>query len=219
MQKAAPSLPRILIMVVFALSCFGLLLFLWLSFGGPVPFKGKGYRFQVPFPEATQLAVEADVRVAGVPVGKVRKKEAEGGAGNKTLATIELDRRYAPRNKDARASLRQKTLLGETYVELTLGTEGAGTLPEGGRLPNRQVKELVELDEILDALDPFTRQAFRTWQQSLAQGVRNRGRDLNDAFGSLPGFIESGGDLLQVLDEQRGALRGLVRNRSEARRV
>ena len=26
-------------MVVFALSCFGLLLFLWLSFGGPVPLK------------------------------------------------------------------------------------------------------------------------------------------------------------------------------------
>ena len=31
-------------MVVFALSCFGLLLFLWLSFGGPVPLKPKGYR-------------------------------------------------------------------------------------------------------------------------------------------------------------------------------
>src|SRR5207244_9234980 len=34
MQKNAPSLPRIAAMVIFALSCFGLLLFLWLSFGG-----------------------------------------------------------------------------------------------------------------------------------------------------------------------------------------
>ena len=56
MQKAAPSLPRILIMVVFALSCFGLLLFLWLSFGGPVPLKPKPYELTVPFPEATTLA-------------------------------------------------------------------------------------------------------------------------------------------------------------------
>ena len=36
MQKQAPSLPRILVMAGFALSCFGLLLFLWLAFGGPI---------------------------------------------------------------------------------------------------------------------------------------------------------------------------------------
>ena len=67
MNKSTPSLPRVLVMVVFALSCFGLLLFLWLSFGGPVPLKPKGYRVQIDFPEATTLAQEADVRVAGVP--------------------------------------------------------------------------------------------------------------------------------------------------------
>jgi hypothetical protein len=39
MQKQAPSIPRVLVMVLFALSCFGLLLFLWLSFGGPIPLK------------------------------------------------------------------------------------------------------------------------------------------------------------------------------------
>src|SRR6476469_1623948 len=55
MQKQAPSLGRILVMVLFALSCFGLLLFLWLSFGGPVPLKPKGYQATVASPEATQL--------------------------------------------------------------------------------------------------------------------------------------------------------------------
>ncbi len=37
MQKSAPSLGRILIAIGFTLSCFGLLLFLWVAFGGPVP--------------------------------------------------------------------------------------------------------------------------------------------------------------------------------------
>src|SRR5437763_88566 len=59
MQKQAPSLGRILTMVLFALSCFGLLLFLWLSFGGPIPLKPKGYRVKVSFPEATQLSLAA----------------------------------------------------------------------------------------------------------------------------------------------------------------
>ena len=41
MVKDAPSLGKIAAMVLFALSCFGLLLFLWLSFGGPIPLKPK----------------------------------------------------------------------------------------------------------------------------------------------------------------------------------
>src|SRR6185436_6772338 len=164
MNKAAPSLPRILVMVVFALSCFGLLLFLWLSFGGPVPLKPKGYQVKIDFPEATTLATEADVRVAG---GTTR-----------TVATVELERRYAPLRSDARAVLRQKTLLGETYVELTPG-RSEEKIPEGGELPDGQVKPTVELDEIFDSLDPETRAAFKGWQTELAKGIKGRGRDFN----------------------------------------
>ncbi len=211
MVKQAPTFGRLLTMVGFALSCFGLLLFLWVSFGGPTPLKAKGYRFEVAFPEATQLAVEADVRVAGVQVGKVREKRLAAD-GNATVATIEVEAKYAPISSDAKAILRQKTLLGETYVEMTTGSGSAPPIPEGGLLDTRRVQGTVELDEILNALDPFTQAAFRTWQQSLAEGVDGRGQDLNDAFGNLPGFIESGGELLDVLDEQKASLRGLVKN-------
>jgi phospholipid/cholesterol/gamma-HCH transport system substrate-binding protein len=210
MQKAVPSLPRILVMVVFALSCFGLLLFLWLSFGGPVPLKPKGYRVTVNFPEATTLAQEADVRVAGVPVGKVRKIDVGDGT-NRTVATIELERRFAPLRTDARAVLRQKTLLGETYVELTPG-KSTKTIPEGGQLPDGQVQDTVQLDEIFDSLDPKTRAEFRGWQQEMAKGIRGRGRDFNDALGTLPGFAHDGADVLAVLDSQQGAVQRLVKN-------
>ena len=211
MNKNPPSPLRIASMVIFAFSCFGLLLFLWLSFGGSVPLKPKGYRFEVPFDEAVQLAVEADVRSAGVPIGKVRAKRVDPKL-NRTVATIEIDRKYAPIREDARAMLRQKTLLGETFVEMTLGSKGAPTIPEGGRLDNTRVQASVELDEILDALDPFTRQAFRTWQQDLGSAVQGRGQDLNDSFGNLPGFVEEGGDLFEVLDQQKTALQALVRD-------
>src|ERR671936_2683948 len=105
MQKQAPSLGRILVMVGFALSCFGLLLFLWLAFGGPIPLKPKGYRFEVSFKEAGQLAQEADVRISGVSVGKVKAIEADKRTGSSD-ATIELDSRYAPIPKDTKAILR-----------------------------------------------------------------------------------------------------------------
>src|SRR4051794_30820551 len=150
MQKQAPTFGRLLVMTLFALSCFGLLLFLWLSFGGTVPLKPKGYRVQVAFPESTQLGEFADVRTAGVSIGKVRSKRLDP-AGNRTLVDLELDRRFAPLHADARAILRQKTLLGETYVELTPGTKNSPTLPEDGRLKNSQVASTVELDEIFRA--------------------------------------------------------------------
>ena len=39
MNKQSPSLARIMTMVLFALSCFGLFIFLWVAFGGPTPLK------------------------------------------------------------------------------------------------------------------------------------------------------------------------------------
>jgi phospholipid/cholesterol/gamma-HCH transport system substrate-binding protein len=209
MQKNAPSPAQLLTMVVFALSCFGLLLFLWLSFGGSIPLKPKGYQVQVAFPEATTLATEADVRIAGVSVGKVRKIELDPSR-TRTLATLELDSEFAPLQQDAVAVLRQKTLLGETYVQLTPGHGRA--IPEGGRLAEARIVDTVQLDEIFDSLDPKTRTAFQDWQQELARGIDGRGQDFNDALGTLPGFAADGNAVMSVLDSQRSALGRLVKN-------
>jgi phospholipid/cholesterol/gamma-HCH transport system substrate-binding protein len=213
MATSTPSLGRVLTMVLFALSCFGLLLFFWVSFGGPVPLQPKGYRFTVAFPEATQLGTEADVRVAGVNVGKVRAKQLDPRHRNRTVATIEVDSDYAPIARDARAILRQKTLLGETYVELTPGhPKTAGAIPDGGSLPDGQVKGTVQLDEIFQALDPRTRASFQGWQHELSRAIDGHSQDLNDALGTLPAFADDGTDLLTVLDGRKEQTRQLLRN-------
>src|SRR3954468_3165619 len=214
MNKQVPSLGKILVMVGFALSCFGLLLFLWLAFGGPTPLKPKGYRFKVSFGEATQLAHEADVRISGVPVGKVKDIETNPKTG-RSDATIELQPEYAPLSADAHAVLRQKTLLGETYVELTPGTPKAKAVPDNGRLPTGQVADTVELDEILRTFDPDTRKAFQTWIQTQAASLHGRGQALNDALGNLAPFAEDTTRVLKVLNAQEAAVRQLVRNTGE----
>src|SRR5690349_335976 len=170
MQKQAPSVGRIAIAVGFTLSCFGLILFLWIAFGGPIPLKPKSYEITAYFPEATQLATEADVRVGGVTVGKVKSiqlapQDTRVNGQDTTQATIEIDPQFAPINSNARAILRQKTLLGETYVELTagskpgtpvsLGSSGGGSpqetqevhaIPEGGTLGVGQTKDATQID-------------------------------------------------------------------------
>ena len=211
MDKQGLTPGRILTMVVFALSCFGLLTFLWLAFGGPIPLKPKGYQFDVAVPEANQLAVEAEVRASGVPIGKIRGKR-KAGRGNRTIVTVELERKFAPLDADARVIQRSKTLLGEKYLEITRGRPGGPALAEGGRLPDAQVQETVELDEVLGILDEDTRSAFRTWQQDLGKAAKPSAQNLNDAFGNLPQFAASGTDLLEVLDQQKTSLSGLIRN-------
>jgi phospholipid/cholesterol/gamma-HCH transport system substrate-binding protein len=235
MQKQAPSIGRILVAVGFALSCFGLLLFLWITFGGPTPLKPKSYQFTADFPEATTLALEADVRIGGVSVGKVKELELPE-EGNATRAVIEIEPDFAPIAEDARAILRQKTLLGETYVELTpgsnteegapvsLGAQGGATdaetdaveaVPEGGHLASTQVQNATQIDEIFNALDEETRESFQRWQANAAIAIQDRGLDLNDSFGNLGPFITDASGVLEVLERQKAALKGVVRDTGE----
>jgi phospholipid/cholesterol/gamma-HCH transport system substrate-binding protein len=208
METRPPTITRILVAIGFALSCFALALFLWITFGGPLPLKPEGYRFTVPFNEAAQLAVESDVRISGVPVGKVKSVElADSGRAD---ATIELDSRYAPIPADTRTMLRTKTLLGETFVELTPGDKNGPMLDEGGRLPEAQVADSVQLDEIFRAFNARTRAAFRVWMQGTAAALRGRGPDLSAAIAELGPFAEETNRLLRVLDSQHLAVRQLI---------
>ena len=247
MQKQAPSIGRILVAAGFTLSCFALLLFLWVTFGGPVPFKPQSYRFTADFPEAITLQKEADVRIGGVSVGKVKQlslaPESEchenPAACNTTRATIEIEPQYAPISSDARAILRQKTLLGETYVELTTGsqtepqespdegTEAAAStidvgqlsgddapepIEEGGHLEQSQVQDQTQIDEIFQGFDEPTREAFQAWMQGAGIAINGRGLDLSDALGNLGPFASDASDVLGTLRSQEQALRTLVRS-------
>ena len=176
-----------------------------------MPLKPKGYRFHTSFAEAGQLALEADVRISGVPVGKVKTITPDKVTGRADVE-IQLRSRYAPLPSDAKAILRQKTLLGETYVELTPGRSAAKPIREGGVLPASQVSDTVELDEILRAFDPKTRAAFQDWMQTQAQAIDGRGRDLNDALGNLAPFAEDTADIVAILNRQEGAVSRLIAN-------
>ena len=210
MQKQAPTLGRLFVMVAFALSCFGLLLFLWLAFGGSIPLSPRGWRFEAQFSEATQLAKQADVRISGVSVGKV--EDIQLAKGGRSTVTMQLKRQYAPLPVNAHAILRQKTLLGETYVELTPGSPNAPKLKEGGMLPVGNISPTVELDEIFRAFDARTRQSFQTWMESLAEGTLGRGQSINDAFGTLSPLAVDANQLVQILNSQQAAVQKLVSN-------
>jgi virulence factor Mce-like protein len=211
MNKQRPSNFAMFTMTAFTASCIGLLIFLWVSFGGSLPLAAQGYRFTVEFDQAVELASQAQVQISGVPVGHVVSVGLDHRTGL-SKAVVEINRQYAPRPADTRAILRQKTLLGETYVELTPGTPQGAKLPDGGTLPRAQVAPTVQLDQIFSALDPRTRQAFQTWMQQSGIALTGRGEDFNRAFAQLYPFATNVDSVLAVLNRQSAATSTLLRD-------
>jgi phospholipid/cholesterol/gamma-HCH transport system substrate-binding protein len=210
MQKRAPTLGNILVIILFVLSCFGLLMFLWESFGGPLPLKPRGYRFTVAFPRTLALSEQSDVRISGVNVGRVVSVNL--GNDGRTHANIEIASRYAPLRASMHAILRQKSLLGETYVQLIPEGRGGPPLRDGSQLPNTQVERSVTLDDILSAFDARTRREFQVWMQDVRPAIEGRGEGINASFAQLEPFAENGNKLVTILAEQEGAVRALIHN-------
>ena len=198
-------------MALWAMSCFGLLLWLWFSFGGPIPLSPEGYRVKAKMPESALLVKEADVRMAGLDIGKTKGLELSREGGNEV--EFEIDPEFAPLPKDVKAILRQKSLLGQIYIELTPGTRDGPKLEDGDMIPSTAVIEPVELDEIVSLFDKETRSNFQGWIREIALAIENgRGEDLSNAIGNLDDFAAAGSDVLKILDDQEPALRRLVKN-------
>jgi len=207
MQKLPPTRARLAMMVLFAFSCFAIALYIWKAFGGPSPLAAQPYRMTVDFTNAVQLAETAEVRISGVPVGHVTTVSPDG---NFTKATIALDARYSPVPRNTHAILREKTLLGETFVELTPGDRRSGELPDGGHLPNGQVGHTTQLDDITRTFDAPTRRDLQLLVGSLSRALGSRGQDLNDTLGNVEPVAGDSSRLLGILDSEHSAVRQLV---------
>ena len=212
MATRAPKLGGIAAVLGFSLSCVGLLIYLWSTFGGPIPLKPTGYRLTAYYRDATQLIAETDVRMAGVDVGRVVSVQQEGQL---TKAEIEIDPADAPIPADTTSVLRRKTLLGEPFIQLMPGTDpdhGGRMLAENGTLPVGQTEPSVDLDEALRAFNPETRHNFRLVLHQLALGTKDEGTALNGALGNLRPTTEAGADVFGMLASQDEAVHTLIRD-------
>jgi phospholipid/cholesterol/gamma-HCH transport system substrate-binding protein len=104
--------------IVGALLLAGIVVAVWaaFSFGGGGPKDAQ--RFVLLFDSALGLSEDNTVAIAGVKVGVVEGIHVEGGLAKVDVA---IDKDVAV-NIDASAAVRQKTLLGERYVDVNPGT-------------------------------------------------------------------------------------------------
>jgi virulence factor Mce-like protein len=141
-----------------------------------------GYRVNAVFKTGAELVAGDDVTMSGLRVGKVEAMAPLSGA---TQVTMLLHRDFAPVFKNARAIIRQKNLLGEAYVEVNRGTASQGGIQDGGTIPADHTLAPVEVDEVLNALDPQVRDQLNLVINTLGQATAGRGRDMNASAADL----------------------------------
>jgi phospholipid/cholesterol/gamma-HCH transport system substrate-binding protein len=153
------------------------------------------------------------VNVAGVKVGDIGSVRLEDG---RAIVDMKIEREHAPIYRDATILLRPKTGLKDMYISLDPGTEAAGEVPDGGRLPASSSLPDVNPDEVLAALDADTRDYLRI--------LLNAGAEALDADGPaqlrevLKRFEPTGRDLERItagLVDRRRNVRQVVHNLQE----
>lgn len=167
----------------------------------------SSYRVRVELPDAAGLRSGSPVKVSGVSIGTVRKLSVT--ARDTSLAELEIGREDSPIGRDARLAVRPANLLGEKYIDLQVG-DRAHPLASGGAIPTSATRTPVEIDDILDVLDPTTRTRLAILLREAGVALFGRGRDINTVLRTLPPTLSDARDLLAQATEDNRALEGIL---------
>lgn len=202
---------RTLAVLLFVALCASIFSFLWLNAGGKLPLISQaGYRVDVLVPDVDNLVYQSDVRTAGVDVGKVENVQV---TGSDALVTLDLGPDVAPLHEGAVVTVRNKTLIEETYLEITDGT--GPEIPDGTRLPDGSGRASVQLDDVLTSLDEPTREALGTTVRSSALATEESRDEIGAALQGLGDLGREGGDALDALAAQSAALTEVAANAAD----
>lgn len=196
--------------VAFLALCAVIFGFLWMNAGGRIPLVTKsGYEVTVPMTDVDNLVFQSDVRMAGVDVGKIQELEIEG---RQAMVTLDLEDDVVPLHEGATITIRNKTMIEETYLEIVDG-EGEA-YADGAKLPAEAGRGSVQLNDLLSSLDAKTR-------KDLSAAIRASGTSLKgtreDVDALLAGLGDVGGNAtaLDALAQQSDSLRSLLKSSTQ----
>ncbi len=170
-------------------------------------------RLHTAFDNTSGLVVGAPVRLAGVDVGVVESlRFAPERSDRRVHVTMVVDRRYLDRiRSDSVARLSSKGLLGDTLIDLTVGSVEAATLHDGATVRGQ---ETAGLNEVVGALHEGIDEV-----RALSTTARERlDAVLTDDLGrDLGRFAHSSADIAEHIEKGDGLAHALVYDPKMAR--
>jgi len=135
-MKVSNPWMKMFVLGLITLGAVVILGYYYVTAGGRLPLAGHLYTVTAQIRDPQEILKHADVRSAGVKVGSVSDL-GNKVMGNTTISEIQmqLNSNVAPVYNDATVEIRQKTLVGENYIDLQRGSGAAGQVKDGGTLP------------------------------------------------------------------------------------
>jgi phospholipid/cholesterol/gamma-HCH transport system substrate-binding protein len=158
----------------------------YIVFGG-----SGGTDYQLVFNEAGQLVKGDQVQVGGVPVGSVTNIVLRHDF--KARVTIHVDSSLTPLHQGTVAQVRVPSLssVANRYILLTPGPNSNPALASGATLPSSSTREVVDLDQLFNTLNPKTRKGLAEFIQGTAEQYAGAGKALSGSIEYFPPFLSS----------------------------
>lgn len=138
---------RLGVFIMVSLAVTGLLVAIMGNFG-----FGPQKEYKAVFSSASELTSGNQVRIAGVVVGKVT--EVEIYRRDQAMVTFKIDD-DVPLTRDSRANIRFLNLIGDRYMSLSEGKEGASRLAPGATIPIDRTTPSLNLTELFNGFQPL----------------------------------------------------------------
>ena len=176
----------------------------------PLPWQDR-YTAQVAVDDAKGVVPgQQEVRISGVPVGRIEKLELVRG---RSILTISMDGEDGPIFRNARARLRPRTPLQDLYLNIEdRGDASAGELGEDAVLATERTRTPVDIGRILNTFNADTRTRMEQAIDELGRGLDGRGDRLRAALVELGPFLRAAQRLARENALRQTQTRRLVHN-------
>jgi phospholipid/cholesterol/gamma-HCH transport system substrate-binding protein len=178
--------------------------------------SGGGETYHIRLQSANQLVNGNEVKVGGLPVGKIT--DISLAKDNQADVTVEINDDFAPLHQGSTAVVRVTSLssVATRYISLTPGPNNAPEIPGGGTVQTDNTTNAVDLDQLFNTLDPKTRKGLQGVLQGFATWYAGQSENLGKSFKYLGPSLESFSQVEAELIRDQKAFTDLVVNGARA---
>lgn len=162
-----------------------------------------GHTYRLLFETGGQLVSGNQVRVAGQPIGTVEEIELTDDAQAEMKITVDR-----PLHEGTTAVTRATSLSGvaNRYISIAPGPNSAPPLPDGATIPTDATTSPVDIDQLLDTLDPKARRGLANVIRGQGDVYTGNGKQANRAYRFLAPSLQATTDLLRELTRDQRVL-------------
>ncbi|HEX4109755.1 MAG TPA: MlaD family protein [Solirubrobacteraceae bacterium] len=183
-------------------------LFIWFVF-----FRSQHkYIIYADFYNSDGIIKDSDVKIGGVAGGEVASLNLiKVGGQDVAQLKLAMGSDGAPIGQGASAAVRPANLLGEKYVDLNVGNLSK-PLRSGSTIPVSRTSYPVEIDDVLNVLQPDVRASLRLLINEAGVGLDGQGTNFNTTLTDLPPALDQTNQVVGEIAAQDQTLKSLITN-------